>query len=81
MILPDSRIFLVRLSDRVDPDLGEPVGRIEHVESGLRARFSSLDEMRGFMTQVLAQESALKEEGLLTDHLDGPKKVASKASS
>jgi len=39
----------------------EPVvGRIEHIESGLRVRFSSLDEMRVFIRKVLVQEADLE---------------------
>ncbi len=62
MKLPDSRVFLVRFSERMDPAAspsGEPIGRIEHVESGLRAPFSSLEEMRGFIVKVLAQEAVV----------------------
>ena len=71
MTLPDSRAFLVRLSDRMDPAAGVPIGVIEHVESGLRARFSSieglegiegLEEIRDFIALVLAQEAALEVE-------------------
>ena len=56
MKLPDSRAFLVRLSVEVDPTTGEPLGRIEHIESGFRAKFSSVDEMRRFMMSMLARE-------------------------
>ena len=59
MKLTDSRVFLLRLSDRTAPAFGVPIGHIEHVESGLRARFSSMEEMRDFIASVLAEEAAL----------------------
>ena len=58
MKLTDSRVFLLRLSDRTAPAFGVPIGHIEHVESGLR--FSSMEEMRDFIQSVLAQEAALE---------------------
>ena len=58
MKLPDSRAFLVRLSDRLDP-AGLPIGRVEHLESGLRTGFSSMEEMCDFIEMILAQEAAL----------------------
>ncbi len=60
MKLTDSRVFLLWLSDRTTPAFGVPIGQIEHVESGLRARFSSMEEMRDFIASVLAQEAALE---------------------
>jgi hypothetical protein len=55
MKLPDSRAFLVRLSEGIDPAV-EPMGRIEHIESGLRARFSSVEEMWLFIGTTVARE-------------------------
>ena len=62
MKLPDSRAFLIRLSDQADSATQPLVGRIEHIESGLRARFSSGEEMRDFIARILAQEAALEVE-------------------
>ena len=60
MKLPDSRVFLIRLTADLDPSgipRHQPVGRIEHVESGLRAALSSLDEICGFVLEVLDREA------------------------
>ena len=60
MKLPDSRAFLVRVSEATDPAAREPNGRIEHIESGLRARFSSAEEMRSFMMTTLVEEADIE---------------------
>ena len=63
MRLPDCRAFLVRLSEQTDPALQHPVGRIEHVETGLRGSFSSFEELRDFVASVLAEEALGEDEG------------------
>lgn len=60
MKLPDSRAFLVRVGDPMASSEEPVVGRIEHIESGLRVRFSSLDEMCVFIRKVLVQEADLE---------------------
>jgi hypothetical protein len=60
--MPDSRIFVVQLSDQTDEAAQAPTGRIEHVESGLRTRFSSREEIWAFITRILGREA---------DHKDG----------
>ena len=54
--LPDSRVFVIQLSDQTDPAARLPIGRIEHVESGMRARFSSRKELWAFIERVLVRE-------------------------
>jgi hypothetical protein len=61
--LPDSRAFVIQLSDQTDLVARLPIGRIEHVESGLRARFSSRDELWAFIERVLIREAQREEEG------------------
>ena len=61
MKLSNERTFLVRLGAWTDSDSG-PVGRIEHIDSGRRTRFSSLDEIRDFMWTVLLRESLVEVE-------------------
>jgi len=57
MKLPDSRAFVVRLSEQTDSDARLPSGRIEHVESGLSRRIASREELWVFIQTILAQES------------------------
>jgi hypothetical protein len=61
--LPDSRAFVIQLSDQTDLVARLPIGRIEHVESGLRARFSSREELWAFIERVLVREAQREEEG------------------
>jgi hypothetical protein len=61
--LSDSRAFVIQLSDKTDEVARLPAGRIEHVESGLRTRFSSREEMWAFITRILAREADREEEG------------------
>ena len=61
--LPDSRAFVIQLSDQTDPVARLPIGRIEHIESGLRARFSSREEIWAFIERILAREAQREEEG------------------
>jgi len=52
--LPPSRAFVIQF--RIDSDLaaGGCCGRIEHVTSGRVTHFTSLDELLGFATWILA---------------------------
>ena len=56
MILPDSRAFVVRLSEQTDSEARLPSGRVEHVESGLSRRFASREELWILIQRILAQE-------------------------
>ena len=53
--LPSENAFLVQLAAEADPALGAFAGRVEHLESGLRARFSSPDELLALFARMLAQ--------------------------
>jgi len=43
--IPSENAFLVQLAEDVDPAHGELSGRVEHLESGRRARFGSHAEL------------------------------------
>ena len=55
--LPQARAFVVQLSDETDRSARLPSGRIEHLDSGLRGRFSCREELWRFIERVLAQET------------------------
>ena len=57
MRLPQSRAFVVQLSDQTDSKARLPEGRIEHIESGVRGRFSSREELWGFVAKILARQA------------------------
>ena len=59
--LPTENAFLVQLAEGVDPVRGELAGRVEHLESGQRARFSSREELFAVFARMLAQKSNRKE--------------------
>ena len=59
--LPESRAFLVQLSDQTDTAARLPYGRIEHIETGLRGRFSSREELWAFIVKVLTREEHLED--------------------
>ena len=52
--LPADRSFVVQLSGDSRPD-GPWRGRAEHIVSGRRTHFASLDELRAFVARALAQ--------------------------
>ena len=54
--LPSDRTFLLRLSSGVEPSDDVNRGRIEHIRSGKVARFSSIENVRQFMFEVLAEQ-------------------------
>ena len=53
--LPPHNAFLVQLGEEVDAALGHCAGRVEHLESGRRARFGSRDELFSVLARMLAQ--------------------------
>jgi len=55
--LPTENAFLVQLGEEVDPSLETFAGRVEHVESGLRARFGSREELFALLARMLAQRN------------------------
>jgi SAM-dependent methyltransferase len=54
--------FVVRFSCETDPKTGRFCGRIEHVASGEMMRFQSLDELAGFLLEILRRTSGEAEE-------------------
>jgi hypothetical protein len=60
--LPSENAFLVQLGGDVGPELERFSGRVEHLESGRRARFGSRDELLAAFAQLLASRSAPIEE-------------------
>ena len=55
--LPRARAFVVQLSDETDRSARLPSGSIEHLNSGLRVRFSCREDLWRFIERVLAQET------------------------
>ena len=51
------RAFLVWLNDEAQPSKGHLCGRVEHVDSGTRARFASQQELIEFLTRMLDERS------------------------
>ncbi len=45
--------FVVQFSSDTDPTRERMIGRTEHLESGRRIRFNSLEELGEFLKQVL----------------------------
>ena len=62
--LPADRAFVVQFSAAADLGHHRPEGRVEHVVSGERARFHTLDELLGFMARLLGPARGAGE----TDH-------------
>jgi len=54
--LPSNRVFLIRLSSVAEPTAGIHRGRIEHIRSGRIKRFSSLDKVEEFISEVLSEQ-------------------------
>jgi hypothetical protein len=51
--LPTDRVFLIRLSSDAEPAEAGYCGRIEHVQSGRVSRFTRLDEVEMFFSEML----------------------------
>jgi hypothetical protein len=51
--LPVRQAFVVQVAVEADVALGRWVGRVEHVVSGEARHFQTLDDLLGFMAQVL----------------------------
>ena len=56
--LPARRAFVVQFRAEADVELGQFVGRVEHVVSGQAASFRSLQELEAFFARVLTRPSA-----------------------
>ncbi len=58
MELPVNRAFVVQFSKESNFATGRLTGRIEHVTSGRATPFRSMDEMMGFVGQVLGRNAS-----------------------
>ena len=54
--LPANRAFVVQF--RSESEAGQLSGRVEHIESGQSARFTSEEELAAFYRHVLAQANS-----------------------
>jgi hypothetical protein len=52
--LPPERAFVVQFRPEADLQRRQWAGRVEHVVSGQAAHFQSLEELKDFLTRVLA---------------------------
>ena len=52
--LPYAKSFVVQFSAETDPRLGTTTGRVEHLQTGRRARFASADELLAWIMAMLA---------------------------
>jgi hypothetical protein len=60
--LPARQAFVVQVAVEADVARGYWVGRVEHVVSGEARHFQTLDDLLGFMAQVLRSASPLRPE-------------------
>ena len=56
--LPASRSFVIQFTADTAPASRRFRGRIEHIESARSRRFTSLEDLAAFVTDVLALETA-----------------------
>jgi hypothetical protein len=52
--LPYARAFVVQFGAETDGQLGNFSGRIEHLQTGRRSRFASVDDLLAFIMAMLA---------------------------
>jgi hypothetical protein len=53
----------VQFAAETDADLNHAAGRIEHLQTGQRSRFASLDEMLARMRAILTSTDSLPDDG------------------
>jgi hypothetical protein len=53
---PEDRSFILYLDGESDETLGQIIARVEHVDSGRRARIRSREEFWNFIVQVLSDQ-------------------------
>lgn len=59
VMYPSDHAFVVQFSSDADPTREQMIGRAEHLESGRRIQFKSLEELGAFMKQVLTAPSVV----------------------
>jgi hypothetical protein len=52
--LPFAKAFVVQFGAETDAGLGNVTGRIEHLQTGRRSRFASVDDLLAFIMAMLA---------------------------
>jgi hypothetical protein len=60
--LPYAKAFVVQFSEETDPRLGTAAGRIEHLQTGRRSRFTSVDELLSRLMAMLAGADTSRED-------------------
>jgi hypothetical protein len=61
--LPYAKAFVVQFGAETDARLGHVTGRIEHLQTGRRSRFASVDELLTWMMAMLAGVAASRDDG------------------
>jgi len=62
-VLPYARAFIVQFGAETDARLGNVTGRIEHLQTGRRSRFASVDELLAWIMAMLAGGSLPHDDG------------------
>jgi hypothetical protein len=52
---PYERAFVIQFSPEADPGSGRFEGRVEHVASGISARFTRADTLLAFLARMVAK--------------------------
>jgi hypothetical protein len=61
--LPYERAFVVQFGAETDVRLGTVKGRVEHLRTGRRSRFASVDELLAWIKATLAASDATRHDG------------------
>jgi hypothetical protein len=61
--LPYGKAFVVQFGAETDTRLGHVTGRIEHLQTGRRSRFASVDELLAWIMAMLAGVAASRDDG------------------
>jgi hypothetical protein len=59
---PSARTFVVQCNGDADLGRGRLSGRVEHVASGQRQRFDSVQEMLEFVARAVGEEDEIREQ-------------------
>ena len=59
MFLPSDRAFLVHYSEESKATGPLVEGRVEHIQTGRRARFHSMEELQSFVAGILEEEKMI----------------------
>jgi len=64
--LPYAKAFIVQFGAETDARLGHVTGRVEHLQTGRRSRFASVDELLARIMTMLAGVAASRDDGSTT---------------